>query len=231
MDYLGILQDHLGFIGRFYKAAAEPFETTLRKIEEGEEPFEPPRYAPEDYVGPEYYLHAAMEAQKCLGVLGNCCLGLLEKALHDYLREFIKREADVLSNEDLASVLRKYRRSKDSWFTCYCNFLIDRTKFEWARSSVTFERIEQINLSRNDLNHHDQMICVTQPRQSEQHFEKYPVSRFAREWEIDAFSGEEDKPQSPLTIDITREKLSAAIADVQQFCAFVEDHRTKWHNR
>ena len=38
-------------IERFYNAAAEPFETTLRKIEAGEEPFAP-RRAPEDYDAP-----------------------------------------------------------------------------------------------------------------------------------------------------------------------------------
>ena len=41
-------------------------------------------------------------------------------------------------------------------------------------------------------------------------------------------SGEEGKPQFPLTIYITREKLTAAVADVRQFCIFVEAQRTKW---
>src|SRR5579862_210218 len=68
-------------IERFYNAAAEPFETTLRKIEAGEEPFAP-RRAPEDYDAPEYE-YKGSEAYKCLGVLGNCSLGLTHKALHD----------------------------------------------------------------------------------------------------------------------------------------------------
>jgi hypothetical protein len=224
VDYLAILEDHLGFIERFYNAAAEPFETTLRKIGEGEEPFVQ-TCAPEDYDGPEY-LAEGMEADKCIGVVGNCSLGLLEKALHDYLREFIMREAEVAKSEVLSPILNQYKGN--GWFARYCDFLKTKTEFEWSRSPVAFERIEQINLSRNDIYHHDEMIDTTQPRQSHKHFEKYPVSRFAPEWEIEAFSGQEDKPQFPLTIAVTREKLSAAIVDVRQFCTFVEAQRTKW---
>lgn len=223
MDYLAILEDHLGFIERFYTAAAEPFKTTLRKIEAGEEPFVH-TCSPEDYDGPEY-LTEGMEAEKCLGVVGNCSLGLLEKALHDYLREFIMREAGVAKTEALSPILKQYKG--DGWFARYCDFLEKKTEFEWSRSPVAFEQIEQINLSRNDIYHHE-MIDTTQPRQSPKHFEKYPVSRFAPEWEIEAFSGEEDQPQFPLTIAVTCEKLAAAIGDVRQFCTFVEAQRTKW---
>src|ERR1035438_648427 len=80
MDILAILEDHLGFIERFYNAAAEPFETALRKIDAGEEPFVP-KYAPGDHDGPEY-LPEWMEADECLSVVGSSSLGLLQKALH-----------------------------------------------------------------------------------------------------------------------------------------------------
>src|ERR1035438_841525 len=90
MDILAILEDHLGFIDRFYNAAAEPFETALRKIDAGEEPFVP-KYAPGDHDGPEY-LPEWMEADECLSVVGSSSLGLLQKALHDYLLEFVERE-------------------------------------------------------------------------------------------------------------------------------------------
>jgi len=72
------------------------------------------------------------------------------------------------------------------------------------------------------------MIDRTQPLQSEQHFRKYPASRFAEEWLIEAMSGTKGERQSPLPLYITREKLTAAIAEVRQFCAFVEDQRNKW---
>jgi hypothetical protein len=90
VDIFAIFDDHLGFIERFYKAAAQPFETTLRKIEAEEEPFIP-QYEPGDHDGPEY-LAEWMDADQMLGVVGSSSLSLIEKALHDYLREFVERE-------------------------------------------------------------------------------------------------------------------------------------------
>jgi hypothetical protein len=215
MDYLGILEDHLDFIERFYDAAAEPFKTTLRKIEAGEEPFVP-KYAPGDHNGPEY-LQEWMEANKCLGVLGSCALGFAQKGLHDYLRAFTEREGG-LGNEGPKS---------RSWFDRHCRFLEEHTQFSWTKSPVAKDQLEQVVLSRNDIVH-DPMIDRTQPPQSEEHFRKYPVPRFADGWYIEAMSGEDGKPQSPLFLSVTCEKLAAATADVRQFCVFVENQRTKW---
>ena len=140
MDILAILEDHIGFIERFYNAAAEPFETTLRKIEAGEEPFVP-QYAPGDHDGPEY-LAEWMEADACLRVVGSSSLGLLQKALRDYLREFVEREGGPGP-----------KKSGESWFDHHCRFLEENTLFCWANSPVPRGQIEQINLSRNDFAH------------------------------------------------------------------------------
>jgi hypothetical protein len=216
MDYLAILKDHLGFIERFYGSASEPFKSTIHKIDAEEEPFVPER-GPGDHDGPEY-LPEWMEASKCLGVLGNCGLWLLEKALHNYLRAFITRE----SSEERAAEL-----SKGNWFRSYCEFLKTSTPFEWGSCPVTYDQIEQINLSRNDITH-DRMIDRTRPRQSEKHFSKYPTSRFAQAWEVEMLSWGDRMPAFPPTIDITQENLASAIEDVRRFCAFVEGQRTKW---
>jgi len=68
VNFLAILEDHLGFIERFYGAAVQPFETTMRKIEAGEEPFIP-KCDPEDYDGPEYETEWN-ESEECTRVLG-----------------------------------------------------------------------------------------------------------------------------------------------------------------
>ena len=222
MDILGILENYLGFIERFYNGAAEPFETTKRKVEANEEPFVP-KYAPGDYDGFEYQVEWN-EADACLRVLGHCSFGLLEKALHDYLREFIMRETEVVEPRVLPKVLAQYKEG--NWFKKYCAFLAQNTSFDWARSPTIIDRIEQIILSRNDISHYE-MIGSIRPRQSEEHFRKYPVSAFADEWEIEAMSEEGGNPEFPSAINITREKLIAAITNVRQFCGFVEAQATK----
>lgn len=210
MDYLAILEDHLGFIERFYKGAAEPFETTPQKIEAGEEPFAP-RYAPGDHDGPEY-LAEWVEADACLSVVGSSTLGLLAKAVHDYLRAFVEREVGP-------------KKISGSWFDHYCRFLENNTAFRWENSPVSKGQIEQISLSRNDFIH-DPMIDNTWPEQCEQHFKKYPVSAFADKLHLAAMTGERDKPEFPIALKVTRENLTAHIEYVRQFCKFVEAERT-----
>jgi hypothetical protein len=156
MDYIAILERHLGFIGRFYEAVVEPLETKMHKIEVGEEPFEP-RYAPEDYDGPEYESEW-MEASEFVRVIGSTSLGLLEKALHDYLWGFVKREGGKLPE----------KKKRESWFDRYCRFLECNTRFHWENSPVRRSHLEEINLSRNDFTHNDR-LGSTWPLQSQAH--------------------------------------------------------------
>ena len=215
MDYLAILKDHLGFIERFYNAAAEPFEATLRKIQAEEEPFVP-KCAPGDHDGPEY-LSEWMEAEECLGVIGSSSLGLLQKALHDYLREFVEREGGPGPKQP----------AKEPWFDHHCRFLEENTAFRWVNSPVPRGPIEQINLSRNDFAHNS-MIGTAWTSQSEEHFRKYPVSAFADKLHLAALTGGAGEPECSVFLKVTRENLTTHIQYVRQFCTFVEAQRTKW---
>jgi hypothetical protein len=119
MDILAILCDRLSFIERFYHLAAAPFATVKRQIEGGEDPFAP-RYVPGDHDGPEF-LSEWIEAEDMLRTLGQCTLGVLEKALQDYLREFIMREHGILP-ANLPSELEPFKK-KDGWFGAYVRLL------------------------------------------------------------------------------------------------------------
>lgn len=222
MDILPELERHLKFIGRFYNGAAEPFEAIKRKIEAYEEPYVQ-QYEPDDCDGYEYE-EEWNEADDSLRILGQMSLGLVEKALHDYLREFAMREARVGRAEDLSPVIKRYEGG--SWFEKVCSFLQQETRFDLSLSPIPFERIEQINLARNDVSHHP-AIESTWPTQSEKHFRKHPVSVFADELDLLALTGEDGNPMCPLTINVTRQKLMASIEDVRQFCTFVEGHKTR----
>jgi hypothetical protein len=212
MDYFAILSTHLAFIRRFYEATADPFENRKKKIENGEEPFTPNR-APEDYDGPEYELEWH-EADEFLRVLGQCALGLLEKGLHDYLRHFAVSEEWAQQKLD-----------KGNWFKKYCAALEENTAFNWSNSPVSYEKLEQINLSRNDLSHDLRLGRIRSP-QNKDHFARYPNSAFAEELEVAYSVASGDTPDEPWSLNVTREALFAHIEFVRQFCAFVEQHRT-----
>src|ERR1035437_125450 len=202
------LNGRLGFIGRFYLKAVGPFETTQREIVRKQETYlSRGNDTPGSFIDGDW-----TESTKCVQVLGQCCLGLLEKALRDYLRKFVEREG---SNKKVTG----------NWFKFYCDFLTQNTPFEWARSPVTYDQIEQINLSRNDCSH-DPDIDTKQPAQSHKHFEKYPRSRFSDKLERairTAMDGKE--PDYPISLRVTKQGLFSALADVERFCEFVETQR------
>lgn len=211
MDYLAIVSDHLNFIERFFETTASPLEARKEQIEKGEAPFDP-KGAPEDYDGPEYELEW-QEADEFIRVLGQSALALLEKALHDYLRDFSVREG-----WDKASL------DKGNWFKNYCAALETKTAFNWTKSPVSYKHLEQINLSRNDFTH-DSILGRIRSRQTEKHFAKYPDSAFADESEVAYFAASGEENDEPWSLNVTREALLRHIGYVREFCTFVDGHR------
>jgi hypothetical protein len=224
MDYRGILEDRLGFIKRFYNTAAEPFETKKRRIEANEEPFVP-RHASGEYDGYEYQDEWS-EADGCLRVLGHCGLSYVAKALQDYLRAVITREAKVAITE-----VGKVLPAGKGWLHRYTAFLESNTAFHWENSPVSLAQIEEINLARNVI-WHDPSIDGAWPMQSKGDAERFPRPTFGDEMYMAALdtdvveSVNEDGNPLPLRftvpIHVTREKLAGSIEDVRRFCGFVE---------
>ena len=199
------LNDRIGFIGRFYLQAVRPFEATQREIVLKKQAALLTGDGSDNELAEEKW----KEATKCVELLGHCCLSLLEKALHDYLRKFAHRELLVI-------------KKSGNWFRSFCKTLSENTGFDWATCPVTYDQIEQINLSRNDFTH-DPDIDSDQPRQSEHHYEKHPRSRFRDQLEgvvIAAVDGKE--PDYPISLRVTKMGLFEAFADVRRFCEFVE---------
>jgi len=151
---------------------------------------------------------------------------LVQKALQDYLREFILREESLVQpDEVLTAQLKRYAKGR-GLFHGYCRYLRERTRFEWSRSPVPQDRIEQINLCRNDIAH-DPSIEGGWIQQSPEHFRRFPESIFADDFLMAVFRTETDTPEVPAVISVTGDKLRAAIEDIRNFCTFVEAHRTR----
>ncbi len=73
-----------------FATASAPFRETKRKIEDGEDPFEPPPFDPEtatDFDPP--FLEEWQEADESLNIQGQAALKLVHGALHDYLKAFV----------------------------------------------------------------------------------------------------------------------------------------------
>lgn len=212
VDILFFLDRRLTFLRRFYLDTAAPLEARLRQIANdlstrtsqsgtGTVPPEEP---------PEEWQHSV----KCLELLGQMTVISLTKSLQDYLREVIRDEGGP-----------DHTDKKGSWLDRYSRFLEANTEFSWLPSPVDRARVEQLNLARNDFMH-DEDIDADTPYQSEYHFEKYAVSRFTdmlHRAVVAAIDGCE--PDFPMPLSVNRQKVFDAIADVGQFCRYIESVR------
>jgi len=213
MDELNALNRQLAFVRAFYFTGSPPFEALMRKYL--------PQYSPLGEPTSDEF-ECWQEARKGLEVLGQFSLSLVEKAVHDYVRECVRCEG-------MHHGLKK--RGKESWFDCYCRYLEENTSFRWPNSPVTRDRIEQINLCRNDFIH-DDGIDSGQPKKSEHHAKRHPVSPFDDELDravrlaVTQVNGEAPG-NDPGSLTVDRHALIIAVADAGKFCAFVEKHRTK----
>src|SRR5205823_2525400 len=117
MDVLYFLKERTRFIRQFYELAAGPFLERKRKIEDGEEPFEPP-YVDEYSSGEPAYLEEWMEADESLHVLAYACISMLAAALQLYFttweRQFRKAARDLFKTE-----------FKDGWLAGYKSYFAE----------------------------------------------------------------------------------------------------------
>src|SRR5882672_5490390 len=75
MDILAGLRDKLRFIERQYAAASFPFREIRRKINDCEEPFEPPPFDPDrDDLGEPPFLEEYREATESLNIEGQAAM-------------------------------------------------------------------------------------------------------------------------------------------------------------
>ena len=90
MDILAGLRGKLRFIERHYAAVSQPFLEVKRKIQAGEDPFQPLSFDPEtatDFEPP--FLEEWQDATESLNLEGQAALKLVQAALREYLSSFI----------------------------------------------------------------------------------------------------------------------------------------------
>src|ERR1700733_6249079 len=100
-------------------------------------------------------------------MVGHCALAYVAKALQDYLREFITREAGVASSQ-IESVLP----TQGSWLDRNARFLRDHNALSWDDSPVPKDSIKEIIRARNFI-WHDLSIDSAWPRQTEKDVHEY----------------------------------------------------------
>ena len=213
VDTLYFLRQRLRFIRRFYGNASFPFTEQKRKIEVGEDPFIPSYNY--EYEEPPF-LDEWIEAEESLDVLGQACISMLANSLHLYLEECVK-ELGVGCPDKAA---------KKGWINGYRVFFEEKLRICWKAGPTTPEFLDEIALTRNRAQHpeHIDMLGIAQ---SKHDFAKHRRPFFADEAEMQAMENselpEEEWLFGPWCLKITKDKLLAAIDQVEHFSIWFED--------
>lgn len=169
MDVLAFLKDRMQFIRGFYETAGEPFCETIRKIEAGEPPFEPP-YS-EDGEPP--FLSEWIEADTAFDVLGRACVSMVAASLKLYFETW---------EGQLGVVWEKGERKKafkNGFLQGYKKCFADVLQLSWDDCPADLEILEQVTLARNRDQHPDSITRIgVNHTPSDRH--KYPRLFFAR---------------------------------------------------
>jgi len=212
MDILAGLRDKLRFIERHYAAASAPFRVTKRKIDAGEEPFEPPPFDPEtatDFEPP--FLEQWQEANESLNIEGQAALKLVQGALREYLSSFVALYGVPLT------------ASGKNWLQRYKKHFLDTYGIAWEAGPVPLDELEEVNLARNDVEHGGEPFGMTR-RQSKEHELRFPAGLFVDEGDTQVFQA--SGHFWPRRIEVTDAGLKEAIRRVETFCEFLDAQRS-----
>lgn len=214
MDIRYFLERRLAFIEQYYTAAATPFLERKRKIEAGEEPFVPP-YS-EDAEPP--HLEEWLEADESLQILGQTCISMLSASFHLYFTTW-QHHLGVPVAPSLKPVFKKR-----GWFNGYKSYLSANFGVEFGNSGCNLQLLEELVLARNRVQH-PESISSRSTNYSDDDLKKLPSPFFVSEREVELMVGAEDGERRwlvPPTINVTEEKLRAAIAEVRRFSEWLE---------
>jgi hypothetical protein len=201
------IEKRLRFIEKFYNTTSAPFRKTIPQIEVN------------NSIGLDREnLDAYEEASDSLTVIGNCCLCMTQACLQLYLKTYVDPEnsswwwghgllQDRVANKKGKSSFERYRR-----------LFLEDLGIDWEESPVRLSDLEQLNLTRDDLNHNIDPLKFEVERTAS-HRHRFPAGLFTSEMLLN------------LELDwvyVDQEKLHTAVGLVREFCYWLEDIRERF---
>ena len=212
MDVHYFFNRRIAFIRQFYENAITPFVERIRKIEAGEEPFEPP-YS-EDGEPP--FIAEWSEAADSLHMLGYACVSMLAAALHLYFRTW-EQQCNVKAAE------RFKAEFKDGWVNGYRAYCKQVFGIDFNDGPCDLKVIEEVVLARNRAQLPDNLV-MTLPTYTDSDLRKLPSALFidpGREIYQELDSGEREWLMPP-TLNVSQEKLAMVIQEVERFVQWLD---------
>lgn len=220
MSNFETLESKLRFLCSFYQLTTEPFREIMRKIEAGEEPFvphdDPERYDEQPFLGEWFQAEEGLELQQ------QVCLTVLQRSFKEFLDATFRQHRRYLN---------KIRESKTGpkstdWCDTY-HPLLRKAPIDWDQAPVPLTTMEELTLARNCVQHGGESPNIGPKTglvkmQSDDYRARFPDGFFANEFQKLLRKG--SKIPQPLRIELTSEKLDAAIQEVLAFCKYIDKH-------
>lgn len=214
MDVGYFLKDRISFIRNFYGTASHPFTEKRRKIEAGEDPFEPPY----SEAGEPPFLNEWIEADEALQVLGYACISTFAAAFHLYMKTWEAELRVPVGNSFTAEF-------KKGWFNGYKAYFATHFGVNFEKAPADLAMLEEIVLARNRIQHSDDLM-TPRTSYSQTDIRKLPRAFFVNDTELSLLSDVEGAEISwlfPPYVHITEEKLMSATKEVEKFSAWLDD--------
>jgi hypothetical protein len=218
MDIEAFLKLRTAFIRYFYENAVKPFEEMKTAIENGEEPYVPP-YS-EDGEPP--FLEEWMDAEQGVDTVGHVCISMLSSSLQLFLKTWVNRieeEYRMKFNVDFKN---------KGWFNGYKQIFLE-LQLPLLECTVDFDVVEQVTLARNRVQHPEDLTEL-RVKHSKSDLKRFPKPFFASETEIKMAIRDDDESViwwlRP-SIKSAREKVLAAVDQVEAFCSWLEEEYWK----
>jgi hypothetical protein len=214
MDVLYFLKERTKFIRSFHASGCLPFQETIRKIEAGENPFEPP-YS-EDGEPP--FMGEWLDASTAMEVLGRTCLSMLSESLKLY---FMAWEGQLWVKRPCAKCFKKSFES--GFLEGYRSCFEEALKIDWDECPADLSILEQVTLARNRAQHPESITTLHLTHDAHTR-KKYPQPFFMHESEKDlAYSESPVSLWLDPTLHVSHEKLSTAIDQVELLADWLEE--------
>lgn len=220
MDVRYFLNRKVNFIRQFYKMSSAAFIERKRQIESEEEPYVPP-YSEDPEPA---FLEEWLEAEESLQVVGRTCISMLAAVFHLYFKTW-ERQIGIPVDASLKADF------KNGWFNGYKAYFARHFRIRFEDSPSKLGVLEEIVLVRN-RDQHPESITMDSSYYSDSDLKKLSHPFFIDENDALLFSEAEEDERAWLMappIQVTAEKLFAALSEVESFAEWLENVEVEQH--
>lgn len=213
VDVAWFLKERTSFLRFFYDNGAQPFRDILRKIEEEDDPFEPPYSEDGDEPPFQIEYQQAWHGVEMVGIATLCMLS-------DSLKIFFSTWEQLLRVKLQLAMPAVFKQGLVNGYKVGFGQVMND---DWSSCPANLDVIEQVVMARNDAQH-GRNLHDLQPTHNSKTRAKHSRPFFISDIDSIIINTEAlgDFARADLRISVTKERLFAAIDQVDMLADWME---------